>query len=223
MTSNLPFSQVLQSLGESDRKSVALSTVVAAVGTRVHGTALLLLALPEAVPLPIPSASSIIGFPLLMIAGHFALFGERSGLPARVEKLEIPTKVFRFLSWYLAPGLRRLERISYPRWPAIAERERIIGLVCALLSVILLLPIPFLNALPAMLLAWIAREVIQKDGIVISMGFAASVLLAASLLLFTVWLSQSEFSRSDSHATVLSVGPLVHAEFRPAGGAVAPP
>ena len=184
-----PMSDVLQSLAGLDQDRVPVRSVVAAVGTRVHGTALLLLVLPDTVPLPIPSASSILGVPLLMIAAHLALFGERSALPARVQNVSLPKKTFQFLARYLSPVLRRLERVSRPRWPAVAEKERFIGLVCAYLSLILLFPLPLMNTPPAIALALISWGIIQKDGVVIAAGIIATVLLTAGLLITAFWLS----------------------------------
>ena len=189
-----PFSQVLQSLADLDQERVTLKTVIATVGTRIHGTALLLLALPEAVPLPIPSASFFLGFPLLLIAAHLVLFGERSGLPARVNGLAIPRTTFGVLSRYVLPTVRVLERVSGPRWPAIAGRERAVGLACVYLAVVLILPLPFINALPAILLAIIAWGMIQRDGLVITVGLVGSVLLTLFLLFFATWLSAADFS-----------------------------
>ena len=189
---NPPFSQVLQSLADLDQESVTLTTVVATVGTRIHGTALLLLALPEAVPLPIPSASFFLGIPLLLIAAHLVMFGERSGLPARVNNFAISRKTFGVLSRHVLPAVRVLERVSGPRWPAIAQRERAVGLACVYLSVILILPLPFINALPAVLLAVIAWGMIQRDGMVIALGLAGSALLTVFLLFFATWLSAAD-------------------------------
>jgi hypothetical protein len=189
-----PFSQVLQSLADLDQESITLTTVIATVGTRIHGTALLLLALPEAVPLPIPSASFFLGIPLLLISAHLVMFGERSGLPARVNNLAISRKTFGVLSRYVLPAVRALEHVSGPRWPAIAQRERAIGLACVYLSVILILPLPFINALPAILLVVIAWGMIQRDGVVITIGLIGSALLTVFLLFFASWLSAADFS-----------------------------
>jgi len=183
------FSQVLQSLADLDQEKVEFTTVVAAMGTRVHATALLVLALPETVPLPLPSASAIPGIPLLLIAGHLALFGENSGLPQRIRNLAIPTRIFQLLLRYLGPALRVLERVSRPRWPAVAERERVFGVVCAFLAIILLLPLPLVNA-PAGLLSVIAWGMIQKDGFVIAIGVIGSALLTAFLLGMVAWFSE---------------------------------
>ena len=59
------------------------------------------------------------------------------------------------------------------------------------LAIILLLPLPFVNAVPASLLAVIAWGMIQKDGLVIMVGVIGSVVLAALLLGLANWLSET--------------------------------
>lgn len=192
--SSAPFSEVLGTLARHDENAIPLKKVIAAVGARIHGSALLLLSLPDAVPLPIPSVSAILGLPLLMIAAHLALFGERSRLPARVENVSIPRRTFQILERYLSPVLRRLEHVSRPRWPALAQRERLVGAVCAYLAIILLMPLPLMNTPPAMALALISWGLIQKDGAVIAFGMAGAALLTVALVFLALWLFGGEFS-----------------------------
>lgn len=185
----MPFSEVLEGLAKLDQQRIPLREVIGAVGTRIHGAALLLLSLPEAVPLPVPSTSSILGIPIIMISAHLVLFGERAGLPARVEALAIPRKTLELLSRYLSPILRRLERVSGPRWLALARKERAIGLVCIYLGVVLVLPLPFMNSVPAILLAALSWGLVQKDGVAIAIGLIGSGLLTVALLFLGSWLS----------------------------------
>ena len=192
--SSTPFSEVLRSLADLDEKAVPLKSVIAAMGARIHGAALLLLSLPDAVPLPVPSVSTVLGFPIVMISAHLALFGEKAGLPARVEHLALPRKTFNFLSRYLSPALRRLELLSRPRWAALAQRERLIGVASAYLGVILILPLPLMNSAPAILLAVLSWGLIQKDGVVIAIGLIGSALLTFTLLFLASWLSAAGLS-----------------------------
>ncbi|MYZ46317.1 exopolysaccharide biosynthesis protein [Propylenella binzhouense] len=113
---------MLQQLGETEREHVPLQSVLAAVGTRVHGTALFILSVPEAVPLPIPSASMIFGMPIIMIAGHLVFFGEQAGLPRRMHTLPVPARALRLLACYLTPLLLVMERVSRPRLARISHR-----------------------------------------------------------------------------------------------------
>ena len=68
------------------------------------------------------------------------------------------------------------QRLSLLTSPAV---ERLLGLVCLVLSLVLVLPIPFGNMLPAFALCVIALGLLERDGIWVLAGLtAASVALA---------------------------------------------
>jgi len=182
-------SEILQSLAESDADSVSIGDVVAAMGLRVHGIALILFALPDAVPLPIPSLSMVLGFPLVVIAAHLLLFGEGSGLPQRALEAKVSSKALRVLARYGAPVLQALEFFSRPRLRAVLRYERWIGLVCLYLSILLLLPIPFVNFAPALCLVLIALGMVQRDGLLVAVGLAATAIMTVSIGFAAQWLA----------------------------------
>jgi hypothetical protein len=179
---HVPASEILRRLAAGEEQSISIGSVVSAAGSRVHGLALLLLALPDALPLPIPSVSAIIGVPLLLISAHLAIFGDNSRLPQKVEASHIPRAALAGVARYLVPFLSRLEQISEPRWRPLIQRERLIGIVCVYLSLILLLPIPFMNTPPAMCLAAIGLGMIQRDGLLVAGGFVGTALTTAALV-----------------------------------------
>jgi len=170
-------SEILESLAAGTEERVPFSAIVAAAGSRVHGLALLVFALPEVPPLPLPSASTLLAIPLIVIAAHLALFGEGSLLPARVQTATMPRSVLATAARYLGPVLRWIERASRPRWLWIARRERLIGLICLYLSIVLILPIPLLNSPPAACIAAIAIGMIQRDGVFIVAGFVGGLIV----------------------------------------------
>jgi hypothetical protein len=170
-------SEILESLAAGTEERVPFSAIVAAAGSRVHGLALLVFALPEVPPLPLPSASTILAIPLIIIAAHLALFGEGSLLPTRVQAVTMPRSVLATAARYLGPALGWIERASRPRWLWIARRERLIGLICLYLSIVLILPIPLLNSPPAACIAAIAIGMIQRDGVFIVAGFVGGLIV----------------------------------------------
>jgi hypothetical protein len=179
-----PASVVLRQLGEGGSPSVPFGEVAAAAGSRVHGFALLIFVLPETIPLPLPSVSAILGIPLVLISAHLAIFGEGSRWPARLERLHIPRSVIAGTAHYVSPVLERFEGMSRRRWAGLVRRERLIGLLCLYLSLILLLPLPLVNLAPALCIAAISLGLIQRDGRFIAIGIAGTVALTAAL----VWL-----------------------------------
>jgi hypothetical protein len=162
-------SAALRSLAADIDRPTELGALLATAGTRVHGLALLILALPDAVPLPVPSASTVLGIPLLFISLHLALFGDQAQLPRRVLAAKLPTPVFVRAVRFLIPTFEWIERHSISRWPTLM-REHLVGVLCTYLSVLLLLPIPLVNTPPAMCLACIAVGLIRRDGFLVIIG-----------------------------------------------------
>ena len=163
-------SAILKALAHRKGEKVALGDVIRQGGSRAHGLGLLLFALPETLPIPVPSISTVLAIPLILISGHLILFGEGQGIPKKIRDRSISTSLVEKLEKYVGPVFKMLERVSHPRWEALAERERLLGVACLILSVILLLPIPFGNLLPALCLAAIAFGMIQRDGVVVALG-----------------------------------------------------
>lgn len=157
------------------------------MGSRVHGLALALLALPDTLPLPVPSTSLVLGVPLIMIAAHMVLYGEGSKLPGRAEALAIPHAAIAVLARYGAPVLDVLEKLSRPRWHVLVRSDRALGLLCLYLSVLLILPIPFFNAAPAICLVAIALGMVHRDGLMVAIGALGTAVLTFALVYLGGW------------------------------------
>jgi len=175
-------SEIIEALAASPTPRIPFSAIVAAAGSRVHGFALLVFVLPEVVPLPLPSASTVLGIPLIIISAHLALFGEGSLLPRRLEAVTLPRSLIEAAARYLAPVFRWVERASRPRLLWLVRREQLIGLLCLYLSLILILPIPLFNVPPAVSLAAVALGMIQRDGALVILGAIGALAVTGILV-----------------------------------------
>ena len=175
---------VLQSFAARQDASVPLGTLMGAFGGRVHAMALFILVLPETIPLPLPSIAAILGIPLLLIAAHLVLYGEGGTLPARVRGVTVPISTIRVVLRYLGPVLSVFERVSRPRWGDLARQERLAGVACLYLALVLVLPIPFVNLIPAVCLALIAFGVAHRDGLYVALGLALTAGATIALVIF---------------------------------------
>ncbi len=175
-------SGIIEALAASPTPKIPFSAIVAAAGSRVHGLALLVFVLPEVPPLPLPSASTVLAVPLIIISAHLALFGEGALLPSRLQSVAVPRGVLEAAARYLAPAFRWIERASRPRLLWLVRRERLVGLVCLYLSLILILPIPLFNAPPAACLAAVALGMIQRDGALIVLGILGAIAVTGILV-----------------------------------------
>jgi hypothetical protein len=179
-----PLSEVLSEL-PADR-AVTLGDTLGAMGTRAHGCALLVLALPDALPVPIPSLSLVLALPLVLITLHLAAYGAGRALPDRVGGVALPMKLVAALRDWVAPLLRRAEGLSHPRWQSLAGQERLLALVCLYLGILLLLPIPLFNTPPALCLVLVAWGMVQRDGAIVMAGLAGTAAVTVAL----VWLAE---------------------------------
>lgn len=180
-------------------RTVTLEETLGAMGPRAHGCALLLLALPDALPLPIPSLSAVLAIPLVLVTLHLAAFGTGRALPSRLCGLALPAGLVRTLRDRVAPLLGRAERLSHPRWQPLAGRERLLALVCLYLAAVLLLPIPFFNTPPAVCLALLALGMVQRDGVLVMAGLAGT----AGITLALAWIGGSLWSLGASGIAAL--------------------
>jgi hypothetical protein len=56
--------------------------------------------------------------------------------------------------------------------------EYLVGLLCLLLAIVLVLPVPLGNMLPALAISLFALGIMERDGLWILVGFAAAVVSA---------------------------------------------
>jgi hypothetical protein len=146
------------------------------MGSRAHGLALVLLALPEAMPLPVPSLSAVLGVPMMAVSAHLALHGEGGDLPGWLGRRRVPGALLGLLRGRL---MSRAERMTRNRLQGLARRERLIGAVCVVLSLLLLLPLPLVNTPPAVCLLLLAWGLMRRDGVFVLAGLVGTVALLA--------------------------------------------
>lgn len=166
------------------RERVQLHDIGALLGNRSFGFLLLIFALPNTLPLGIPGLSTLTGIPLALVALQMLLGMPAPYLPGWLAKRSIRRHDFRRLIERAAPWLAKLERLMQPRWLMLTNLwgERVLGTFCFVLAVVLALPIPFGNLLPAIAVVVIALGLIEKDGVLVGAGVAVG---AASLIV--VW------------------------------------
>jgi hypothetical protein len=89
--------------------------------------------------------------------------------------------------------VKRFERILRPRYLLFTAPvfERLIGLVCLLLALLLPLPIPFTNIPVALPIAIMALAVLERDGVYALVGLVSGVLVIG-LITTLGWVSIQE-------------------------------
>jgi hypothetical protein len=168
-------SQVFARLASEAKDRVTVASILDALGDRSFAALLVLFAAFNLIPLPPPS-SAILGLPLLVVAAQLTYGSKRAWLPKIMAEKSISAEQFRSIMDRLIPRLVRLETFVRPRyWPFWRRRgDRIVGIMSLVLAVIVTLPIPLGNWLPAFSVALLGLSLSERDGILFALGSTAA-------------------------------------------------
>ena len=109
------------------------------------------------------------------------MLAQKPWLPSRLTERELPARFLPKLLLAASRGFGKLEkllkpRLLYPEYPAAFQRAS--GAVVAVCGLLLLLPlpVPFSNALPAFTIILLAAAGLERDGAVFIAGCAQFLL-----------------------------------------------
>jgi hypothetical protein len=171
-------------------RPVTLAEILAATKGRGFNLLLLFIALPFITPIPTPGVSIPFGMVIAIIGARLAL-GREPWLPRRLLHRELPP---RLLNGVLNAGgrvLRFLEKFLRPRLLFIHEHfiyRRLAGLFITVsgLFMLLPLPVPFSNGLPAWAVVFLAAAALERDGVCFILGCIMFGLASAFFVLLAL-------------------------------------
>lgn len=177
------FSEVLIDLRSGAEEQVTVGTILNAFGGRAFGPVLLAFAAPNLLPLP-PGAPMVFAPPILFVATQLLLGRQVLWIPQSLRNKGLSRQRFATIADRLVPLASRWERFIRPRYAfAIGPaQDRLVGLGCCLLAMVLLLPIPFGNFLPAVGMVAFALGMTERDGLAVGVGWAVAALNVAILV-----------------------------------------
>lgn len=168
---------------------VALSHLAAVHGPAAQGTLLVLLAAPCL--LPMPGVGSVLGIGLALLALAMWRGEQACGLPLRVAEVELSGAWARRVLDLLARFYGLAGRLARARLTAIAEPgpRSWIAAKTGLMAVLIVLPIPFGNVLPALALMLLGLGLVFRDGaaVLLSAATAGTALLYTGGLGVAAW------------------------------------
>lgn len=182
-----PLSAMLRALADdTGRARISVADLLDALGDRAIAAMLFVFAIPNVLPMP-PGTSAILGAPLVFLAAQMA-FNMRAWLPALIASRSMTREDYAALVRRVTPWLERAERLMKPRLTPLASgaMESVVGTVCLLMALVLFLPIPLGNMLPALAICLLAMGILERDGLWVLAG-AATTLAAAALVSGVVW------------------------------------
>ncbi|HEX3755403.1 MAG TPA: exopolysaccharide biosynthesis protein [Rhizomicrobium sp.] len=182
-------SQMLRDFADTlDGERVSLEEIIGALGDRGLGVLIAVFAAPNILPSTILFGNVVAGLPVIFLAVHLMLGAQHLALPRILAKRTIGAKLLKAFVPRLAAIMARIEKLLRPRLLEVIGPggEKIIGVLCLLLSIVSSLPIPFGHNLPALGLTLIGLGLIEHDGLAIVLGAAAGIIgvAAVALVLF---------------------------------------
>lgn len=195
-------SEILAAMRARAGERVKLADIVAELGERAFGVAMLLFALPNAVGIGvIPGISTLFGVPQIILALQMLAGFERPWLPAWLLEKSIARADFERMIDKGLPILIRVERYLKPRATALTGPlvERLMGLVFLVLAIVVSLPIPLGNQPPGVAMAVVALGLTARDGVFVIVGCllgVAAVAIASLVVLggaAVIWFAVTNF------------------------------
>lgn len=171
-------------LDEAPADHFTLDWLVASLRKRSYGMLMLVLAL-----LAIAPGVSFVAGLLLMIPAFQMIAGRSTpAFPRRIATRPVPTRYLAAGVRRAVPVLKRIEKMTHPRWHTPLEAtRRLVGAVVLILSIPLVAaPIPLDNVVPALVIALISLAYLEEDGLLLSVALLAAVIVL-TLMSVAVW------------------------------------
>ncbi|WP_375461587.1 exopolysaccharide biosynthesis protein [uncultured Enterovirga sp.] len=165
-------SAVLSSLAGNATDRLTVAQIVAALRDRAFAILVVLLGLPNCLPMP-PPIPLVCGLLLMLVAIQIAAGQDAPWLPKRLLRQSIPQEAVTRAVRRTMPVLQRLERWSRPR---IAFLEtplalRLIGFLLLALSLGLLVAAPVIGQIPiGLAVCLVGLGLVERDGVLVIIG-----------------------------------------------------
>jgi hypothetical protein len=187
-------------VNDESRPAITIGDLLREMDGRAFGALMLIFAFPNVLPAP-PGLAAFLGLPLIYLSSQMML-GRMPWLPPFIDNRSLTRENFKSLIDRANPVLKRAEKLMRQRLSFLTApvSEKLLGGLCLLLSLVLILPIPFGNMLPALAICVLALGFLERDGVWILAGLAVSAIafvwvggLAYALIKSTLFLVLNAF------------------------------
>ena len=154
---------------------ITVREILELLGKKSFCLAVLVLALPNCIPIPNPPGlATLTGVPIMLLAIQMVWGRNAPWIPKRMANYSFSREKFANFLKKSLPYIYKIERIFYPRmfWLGIGVSQRLIGTAFLILGFIISLPIPFANLVPGFAIACMAIGLMERDGLMMAIGLA---------------------------------------------------
>ncbi|MCH2546297.1 MAG: exopolysaccharide biosynthesis protein [Alphaproteobacteria bacterium] len=164
---------------------VYVNDCIAVLGENSIPLALLLFTLLSSLPLfSIPGFTTLTGIPIILLGGQLLFARRQIWLPKRIRTKRLKSqKLWHWLEKIL-PYLCKIEIYLKPRIlvMSVPPIRYMLGLAFIVMGALLALPIPFINFPAGFTMLLLAVGLVERDGVLISIGLLSITLLTAGIV-----------------------------------------
>jgi len=187
MTEERSLLATLERLFAGPRDSpLTIAAFLEGLETRSYPFIVAALVLPNCVPTGLPFLSTVSGIPMVLVVAQAFLGRTSPWLPDSVGRRAMARGRLQDFLARMRPYLERIEAAIHPRfsWWMTGIRRRLLHVACAVVIVVLALPIPFDNLFAAWAILLFCLALLAEDGAMAMLGW----LLTAVTLAWTTFL-----------------------------------
>lgn len=164
-------SELLVDATEGHAAYITLAELVQRLSARGLAPVVLVISLLNMVSL-IPGSTAILGLPLLFLGVSLMIGAKSLWLPHKLRGRNFERTKLEAMVRRIIPHIQKLERLAHPRyWPGTnGLTDRVYGAFVFCLGLIVTLPIPFGNMLPALAIALVSLGMMARDGLWVLAG-----------------------------------------------------
>lgn len=169
------------------REEISLAYILETFHERGFGFILFIIALPMALPIPVPPGVNILlASPLIILTAQQAIGRHTIWLPQKVLNKSINRKKFDGVIKACIPWIKRMEIIIRPRLGFITQGafSNLIGLFGLIMALSVMTPLPLTNTVPSLGIALMAIGVVMRDGLAVIGGAIVGLLWVSALVYF---------------------------------------
>jgi hypothetical protein len=160
---------------DTSRSEITIGDLMHLMEGRARAALIFIFAFPNVIPAPV-GLSAVLGLPLLYLTSQMML-GRIPWFPRLIAARGVSVSAFAGTVSRVTPFLARAERLLRPRFSPMVgqEAEKVLGAFALVLAIVVTLPIPLGNMLPAFAICLIALGVLERDGLCAGVGVVVGV------------------------------------------------
>ena len=170
-------SQVLIEAASGPEPTISVGALVAQLSSRGLAPLILLMGMINVVTI-IPGSSTILGLPLVFLGLSLLIGAQSLWLPARLRERTFDRSALARTINRALPYLARIERLAHPRyWPwGQPVLDRAYGAIVLFLGLMVALPVPFGNTMPAISIILLSLGFTARDGLWVAAGLLTTAI-----------------------------------------------